>query len=1339
MFRLARLSTGILRTAEMSLGRGDQVDRNVVASIEALGLLEKHSFDRLLPLFNVATNISTKIGYNKFCFVLLLRRVRVVEDQRHALRLFAVRVFRDEDAQKVRDILEPVRDAVLRRVFGGKFGSYVDRINHADGVEDSLEAERDGDSLPDFIAKSWRRNTSEDFVPLLRFPSVYVYIVDPLARFETLVCDEIAGRAKKLVLRDLFTSRDDYETVLRKRISDPVFRNRERTVLAHLAQRTSRNKKSGSLDAVAEVDSKLAASSSLLTNCPDYWNQRLAETESPSDIPSLLNRKEETHSEPQHQAFFDYTRQQRSRGHVGFLYVSADERERTQESEYIAIWRHSLKSVDARLFDDDRLDNEYPLTSAPSRSASFIALAASCLHSVSLQVFLTRNKLNDIARFVAIANEPRVYRRELEVARNFASYLDYSSLVSETLCRNHCPRLFAEKIFLPLEWLDNEIVVDALNAWSHSRLDIRFCPLEPFDQPRYIVLQGSDKTEPMLRWHEHATKVFDSSEAPSAAVPAVPSRYVSPSDFARFLRSRDDEESVPTACTPAASPFFDIFLKKRRLSDLSPSAKRLKSQPSVWVVSLAGKLYDDSVEENALIRVYCSNKCPRNTGSFARWKGRGDDGNTKYVRALLEHWKEEETDEVVHERVKTTFCERTFSDDPYNPYAAFLADHANSSPADSMEQLLFLQIFLKCASADFSILVNGNPGSGKTTIMNFLNDMLENHTLNLLPTNVLRERTKMRLERNGSSVDDPVVLTLSSFIKRNLRYNMSPDMYSRIIERYLAEQLERMSMTVRPMSVDRFLNPLSSPVDTLLYPPLVQIDEYNLCNFAEMELVSQICRTLQCVRVCFGDFAQGAPIRGTNDNAELIALRASVMVQFMDNKRLLANTSANTVRLTELLSDPVWNWRGNNCEDGITQYVRKLIDRCLCQPLRSRMDHDMSTPASKLREGIGDEFLAERTIRLNLSALSEWFDSTASLMQWYDEKPCRRYVHSLDTLAALATRVAPLPMPCVISRRNYESDRVNQLVSTAICRWVDKACSDLAVRATRHEPRSSFLPSCFYVVTRRACIATEESMSSNSASIKKSARDPDDMEPSGMPPSDLVIDDDPWCSSLTLIIGAVYRFIGKWPEVLSTDTLLRLVAFLPNESDEARKKKKSPPQYFCDGLAPCDSDCDQLRKQRQLVSRVTGARTAHRYATRGCGGTSRAPRLLMRRINTRDDEDRATPVSESDFVVIGRSCFKLTRCNSLWTPNMYTLNCARSGMALYGYPLVLNCGISSWRVQGETIPRSDVYVDLRNMTRQQALVSLSRVRHHEQVCGVINLRFYGGSAGLGVPDDETHV
>ena len=149
----------------MSIGRGDQVDRKLVDAILGLGFVEKHSLDRLLPLFNVATNISTKIGYDKFCFLLLLRRVRIPASDtldvagasielgtarqhsttRNALRLFAVRVFRDEDAQKVRDMCEPVRDAVLRRVFGGAFGSYADRINYNDSPDDVLRSELDGD------------------------------------------------------------------------------------------------------------------------------------------------------------------------------------------------------------------------------------------------------------------------------------------------------------------------------------------------------------------------------------------------------------------------------------------------------------------------------------------------------------------------------------------------------------------------------------------------------------------------------------------------------------------------------------------------------------------------------------------------------------------------------------------------------------------------------------------------------------------------------------------------------------------------------------------------------------------------------------------------------------------------------------------------------------------------------------------------------------------------------------------------------------------------------------------------------------------------------------------
>lgn len=74
---------------------------------------------------------------------------------------------------------------------------------------------------------------------------------------------------------------------------------------------------------------------------------------------------------------------------------------------------------------------------------------------------------------------------------------------------------------------------------------------------------------------------------------------------------------------------------------------------------------------------------------------------------------------------------------------------------------------------------------------------------------------------------------------------------------------------------------------------------------------------------------------------------------------------------------------------------------------------------------------------------------------------------------------------------------------------------------------------------------------------------------------------------------------------------------------------------------------------------------------------------------------------------------------------MYTMKHKREGVYLFGYPLVLNCGVTCWRVQGETIAKSDVYIDFKNMNKQEALVSLSRVRRDEQIAGAINLSFYG--------------
>lgn len=113
----------------------------------------------------------------------------------------------------------------------------------------------------------------------------------------------------------------------------------------------------------------------------------------------------------------------------------------------------------------------------------------------------------------------------------------------------------------------------------------------------------------------------------------------------------------------------------------------------------------------------------------------------------------------------------------------------------------------------------------------------------------------------------------------------------------------------------------------------------------------------------------------------------------------------------------------------------------------------------------------------------------------------------------------------------------------------------------------------------------------------------------------------------------------------------------------------------------------------------------------------------MRKLITRDDDN--TTWNSKDIVVVSRGTFTLNRCNSVWTKNMYTLEHKREGIVLFGYPLLLNCGVSTWRVQGETILKSDVYIDLKYMSKQQALVSLSRVRRNQQICGILNLNAYG--------------
>lgn len=606
----------------------------------------------------------------------------------------------------------------------------------------------------------------------------------------------------------------------------------------------------------------------------------------------------------------------------------------------------------------------------------------------------------------------------------------------------------------------------------------------------------------------------------------------------------------------------------------------------------------------------------------------------------------------------------------------------------------------------------------------------------------MKTATQLLLEKLDTNHTLPSVMTVSAFIKRVLRYNLSPEIYSRIIERHLTDQVFRMYVTLRPMSVDRNLKPLSTPLTMLIYPTILQVDEYNLCKYTEHYIVAKASEQLQMSRLYYGDFAQSSPIRGTNDNAELVALYASLTVQFVDNKRLIGRRDTSNVRLMELLSDSVWNWRANNCNDGTDEYVRELIERCVARPLR-----DAGTP---------------NTLRLRDDLMSEWYENMVQLLRWYDERRCRRYVTTRNTLSELLRRVPSLPLPCFIAKRNYDCDRVNYWISHAIADYVKRRCDRAAwENADAADLMASEIQAdCFFLVTRRAALTTLYAWHENEKDIikmesnelydeddiikmKSNENGPDENDKTKSDDTDeddneklddtdkdneridnerRFIDDDPWCSELTLFIGGVYRYIGEATNKMSRDTLLRLIAFLPDNND------KRPPSYVCGRM---DKDCD-VNCAKPLESRSSFLPPRSLPLTKGCGLSTRGssntsfvkfPRLLMRKLITRDDDN--TTWNSKDIVVVSRGTFTLNRCNSVWTKNMYTLEHKREGIVLFGYPLLLNCGVSTWRVQGETILKSDVYIDLKYMSKQQALVSLSRVRRNQQICGILNLNAYG--------------
>lgn len=1645
---------------------GDEVDRDTADRILKMCNVEKSSLDRFLPMYNVAVNICTRMQYSKFAFILLFRPLNIDENNDvPALRLFAIRTFRDKDAEKIRDILNPVNACIMRNIFGhtgGSFDCYADDIdnddhnenyntidnsNPNDNDDESIQKSKNFQSFIDHVHQtvnqrfSFQPDKRVKQISILKqrqqrifFPEIYVYIMNT----ESFIDDLLSADENNLTEENLFwlkKSRNKLVDQLIDFCKNPFWYNNEKEVTKLLSKRLKQT--SEGINTVVknpvivnlENGKMLAEDESLkpVNDSVDYWNDLLFPSynsdvtnktlsSSPLIEPTIVkgddkikekiqeaqehmrqnqNKEEsakkkmpiifripfenETPDTPDGASFYEQIRQSYNDSSSPFsilLRKSAVSGTNVGENTSnnclftVHVWNRAFQSIDYKLFTDSRLALDYPSSSAIQITSSYERCSMSALLQTILEFFFTRNKLNDIARYVCMSQDKESFKHELKYTYNFATFVDYSLFVDARLCSKYVKHINRNRIFIPLEWMKNTAIHEALINWTRNRLDFNLVPLlrgysteNHYFDFRYMHIANKQDER---HWQNHVLRLLSTQSNNTENNQTI--KHLEEDKATSTIKVKREKKIANNKNSGLSmGSLLQLYNKsagtKTKLSTAASSSTATGTDEIVsgqthtpkalsvsWIVMCDGKWYGvpkkvtksprsnvtiipdltkEEIRENSYINIIVTDyKNKKKTQTMFKWKphsysceNRNQKKSTKVLdtSAIIQLMRKPENSNNIHDddnndvdnEKKNNENTNLLSSSSLKPHdlSAICLTHETkhdilvnfiertrelelgderwqTSVRDlmsrSIEQLLFLDVFFTRSEPQFTIMVNGNPGTGKSTVMNYIAESLFFRTITLLPTNVLKERClamyrKSQMdyfERNKTNKDcdnqlgqiHGMVITLSAFVKRVLRYSMSPEMYSNIIEKYLEEQVKRLNVTLRPMSIDGELKPLvGSPQRDLKYSSMVLVDEYNLCTYPLHFIIGSACEKLHASRVYFGDFAQSSPIRGMNDNAELIALYAPLTIQFIDNKRLLPSrvpsaiplnslelassleqinrtTDPNTsnledparIRLLELLADPVWNWRANNCNDGTDEYVRDLVGRCVVEPLNYRLLLQQQSPLST------ETKYKDRIIKIDQNQLDRWYDGMCNLLDWYDDARCRRYVHNYALAEDVVNRVPPLVLPCVIARRNYDCDRVNYWISRSISEYVEKRCADQVLNDTTgslvNRNVSRIQPECFALVSRREvvtdlqgicenvssvvyetsqsnddnnintdvvdsvdiniyhdnsyvnddddegdgenrCKSNEISRITSTPSSSSTSNELDDDSSSSNYTKDKLptpyevhakqyIDDDPWCSQLTLFVGGVYRYIGESTPSLCRDTILRLIAFLPNNDENYLPTAKRPYMlgpYVCNGDNSLDIKCyGGCMSRTSALNRLLETRMkkilsyndvhndlAHHIIrsrhklTRGCGlpedtnvtshdyyarQTKRMPRLLMTKITTRDDMCVKAKRNVNNLIVVNRAKFSINRCNSMWTPNMYTNQHKRRRMTLFDYPLSLNCGVSSWRVQGETIPSSDVYVDLKNMTKQQALVSLSRVRRSEQIKNVINLSLYGKSA-----------
>lgn len=1010
--------------------------------------------------------------------------------------------------------------------------------------------------------------------------------------------------------------------------------------------------------------------------------------------------------------------------------------------EAIDLWLYVLRLCDNRLFSSKRLARDYG--QPETRRECCVAEL-----SLTIQHFVARNKINDILRQMYLATNTRLHKQELQNLKNFSSYCNWSAGANVTRAsRIVREQLAAKGVFL--EWLSCEITDGALDKFTKAirskpvrylssckrnttnQYDFRF--IVPWPAADRSKLDGWERFIGRNVRNRSASRVLTISEfqqlrSQKQVTVTKPDGVI---DKTKVFSTKWSFILMPTKTTDARNVTIDVLGDETQTrlfghnKGIDATEDQAKQASYITIIMRRNNVTPRSVASVRSRREYMDywrkslekvdpeerhrqeqtiiNEIIRNARKRKAEEGLTLNESAKGMspaaqkllteRVNVNDVKDEAVTQVQQASLISQIDVFPSTDTLIREFVASMGMSARAS----REQILFLEMLLDCCNSVNSVLVNGNPGSGKSTVMMFLMRRFQQLCMCLLPTRILRERLLI----NGENVIQPeMVITFSAFVRRFMRYRMSPDVYSRVIERFLDNQVDRLDSTVRPALFDGQLKPQQSYQHTICYPLMALIDEYNLINWQQHFLSSEACMRLRMARIMFGDSGQSSPIKSVNDNAEMIALRCPLTIQFLENKRLLGNDDGDR-HLRELLSDSIWNWHNNNANSTMNNYVRSLLQQHLCDDELTRIRND----------GV-----------ILLEGVDEWFARMGELLDWYDERACRRMARTHEDTNGILERVPAMKLPILISRCNATCDRANYWAFRAIRTRIEqllkaaKQRNDETGDEVWSEKSRHYLDNYFLEVRRSACAMTPHAWTANEYSIE-------DIE-ANMTLMTGRINDDKWCSTLTLIPGAVYRFIGT-AKNLEREVLLQLVGFLPTDDTPVQAG-------FC---ACSDEQCDTCKTEEDRKSAGIGKSIKHSNlltSTLGVGPVRdsfegkrtkrhenmprRMPRLLMRKLGGKSIDD--------DLYVISRCYYNLSRCSSVWTPNLYTGTNPRSGIKLFGYPLVPNLAVTSYRIQGETIADTDVHIDFDRMSKEHALVAVSRVRRFDRIKSIINIDRYG--------------